>query len=283
MTFDARETSRNLGEPFQLFRFISGSSVYRYTTADHTILVGTESYVPNFPMQSAEFISSETDVRGKLNFEVAGDHEVASLFTISVPRTLTLTIFEGHENETEVRAGWSGRVVACEWKEDDTATISCESLITVLERNGLPYKFGSTCQHSLYRGGCNLDIYANSWVYPISAINGSIIAFDDLIGHATDDFAAGLVIAKGVDYRMVTFFNNSSGSMTLIRPFEGIAVGEYVRVARGCIRTSARCKALGNFANFLGFETVPNRNPFEGLTKSATSQGGVRTPARGFY
>ena len=272
MTYDAKETSRDSGHPYQLMEFTSGSEAYRYTTADQIIVYNNFNFMPGNPMQSVEVKETGTDDKGKLNFKVTRDHEIASLFLVTIPRTIYLKIYAGHVGETEHILIWTGRVVGCEWDEEDEATISCESSTTILSRNGLPYKFGATCQHTLYRGGCRLDINVNSELRPITSINGYFLTFASLIGYTpTNEFDGGLVIAKGFDYRMVISFDNSTGTLELIRPFEDIAAGELVRVAKGCNRTSTRCKELENFPNYLGFDTVPNRNPFEGILQTGVT------------
>jgi hypothetical protein len=270
MTFLTQETSRNLGKPFQLFLFRSGDTNYRYTTADHSIFVDTLEYVADQPMESVEIRETLVDNKGKLNFKVMRNHEIANLFLISNPRTISMTIFAGHEDDPndEIIILWTGRVVACDWDEDDQAVISCESATTVLSRNGLPYKFGGTCQHTLYRGGCGLDMFANSALYDLTSYSGYDMVFTDLIGLPANDYDAGLVVVNGVDYRMITAFDSDTGTLTLLRPFESVSVGESVRVARGCNRTSDRCIELNNFEHYLGFDTVPNRNPFEGLKQA---------------
>lgn len=276
MTFEARETSRDQGQPFQLMTFNSGIETFRYTTADHIIIDGSgNQFHPDHPMESAEIKETNTDDKGKLNFKVARSHEVAALFLISNPRTISLTIQAGHEGESEFINIWTGRVVACEWDEDDEATISCESATTVLSRNGLPYKFGGTCQHSLYRGGCRLDINdpTYSMLILVDNVDGYNLTFSELVGAPANDYDGGLVVINDVDYRMITGFDSGTGTVTLIRPFEDVDVGQLVRVARGCNRTSTRCKELNNFERFLGFDTVPTRNPFEGLKQAGISVG----------
>lgn len=274
MTFDALETSRNMGEPYQLLYFRSGATQYRYTTADHIISFSGSDYLPDNPMQSVEVVETNVDDKGKLNFTVMKDHEIAQLFTISTPRTVSLTVYSGHESDVvdnEVITIWSGRVVACEWSEDDTAEISCESVTTVLQRMGLPYKFGTTCQHSLFRGGCKLDMFANSTLEQVTTYTGSDVVISNLIGAAANEYDAGLMVFNGVDYRMITAFDSGTGTFTLLRPFENISIGDDIRVTRGCNRTSDRCKELINFQHFLGFETVPTRNPFNGLRQAGAT------------
>lgn len=274
MTFDARETSRNDGQPYHLLTFTSGITKYRYTTADHIIVDGqNNSYYPDNPMESIKVKETNTDDKGKLNFQVSRSHEIARLFLVSSPRTISLTVQAGHEGESEYINIWTGRVVACEWDEEDEATISCESATTVLARNGLPYKFGGTCQHSLYRGGCRLDINENSQLIEIDDVSGYEITFSELVGAPEDSYNGGLVSINDVDHRMVTGFNNVTGTLTLIRPFEDADAGQLARVALGCDRTSVRCKELDNFEHFLGFDTVPTRNPFEGLVQAGVIVG----------
>jgi len=275
MTFKTYEESSTLGEPYQLMEFKSGTEVYRYTTADHIITVATLQYLPDNPIQSVEIKETNIDDKGKLNFQVMRDHEIAQLFLISSPRTIGLTIFGGHESDAtqDIITLWTGRVMACEWDEEDEATISCESNTTILQRNGLPYTFGASCQHTLYRGGCNLDIYAYSSLMNVGSIDGYTVTFPELIGLPEETYIGGLIISDGVDYRMITEFDNTTGMLTLIRPFEKLEVNKLVRVAQGCDRSVTRCETLGNFPNYLGFNTVPTRNPFDGLRQSSYGGG----------
>lgn len=268
MTFIAQETGRNTGKPYQLFTFRAGDTAYRYTTADKIITVDTLQFLPDQPMESAEIKETNVDDKGKLNFKVMRNHDIANLFLISSPRSISLTIQAGHEGETEIINIWTGRVVACEWGEDDQATISCESVTTILQRSGLPYKFGFTCQHTLYRGGCQLDIFANSIVTPVDVVDGYTVVIPAIIGQPENSYNGGLIVKNSVDYRMITDFDNTTGTVSLIRPFEDLEQGEVVRVALGCNRSKERCIELNNFENFLGFTTVPNRNPFNGLSKA---------------
>lgn len=279
MTFKTYEESRNLGEPFQLFTFRAGNDFFRYTTADHIISVAGLDYLPDQPMESAEIKETNVDDKGKLNFKVMRNHDIANLFLISSPPAVSLTITAGHEGDpdSDIITIWTGRVVACEWGEDDEATLSCESATTVLQRSGLPYKFGTTCQHTLYRGGCALDIFANSALLPVSAVNGYAVTIPDIIGEPENNYNGGLLIRDGVNYRMITAFDNTTGTVQLIRPFEQLDAGDVIRVALGCNRSAERCKELENFENFLGFTTIPTRNPFSGLAKAGVKiNGGSR-------
>lgn len=281
MTYDAAETSRELGEPYQLLYFRSGDTAYRYTTADHVIIYLGADYLPTNPMQSVEVTETNVDDKGKLNFTVMKDHEIAKLFTKGTPRTVSLTVYSGHESDVddEVIPIWSGRVVACEWDEDDRAEVSCESVTTVLQRMGLPYKFGTTCQHTLFRGGCKLNLFANSYLKNVASYSGYTVTIPSLIGGPDNEYSGGVIIAKGVDYRMITGYDTLTGVFTLLRPFEDLSDGELVRVSKGCDRTSARCAELGNFDHFLGFETIPTRNPFEGLRQVGVTLANTETPS----
>jgi len=268
MTFKSVETGRNTGKPFQLFTFRAGDTSYRYTTADKIITIDTLQFLPDQPMESAEIKETNVDDKGKLNFKVMRNHDIANLFLISSPRAISLTIQAGHEGESELVNIWTGRVVACEWGEDDQATLSCESATTILQRSGLPYKFGFTCQHTLYRGGCTLDIFANSILTPVGSVAGYSVTIPAIIGQPDNSYNGGLLVKNEVDYRMITSFDSVTGTVGLIRPFEDLVAGEVIRVALGCNRSKERCIELGNFENFLGFTTIPNRNPFNGLTKA---------------
>ena len=274
MSFLEKEESREAGQPYQLFIFRANAQTYRYTTLDTEVVVGTTVYSPDQPMESVVVEETAEDSKGKLNFKVMRDHEVAQLFMITSPPTISLTILAGHVGEEEHQVIWTGRVVGCHWDEEDKGTISCESLRTVLSRTGLVYKFGPLCQHTLYRGGCKLDLFANSMEIPVASKSGYHITFGGaMIGAPTNEYNGGLVIRDNVEYRMIVDYDPAIGKVTLIRPFENLEDGEILRVARGCDRTPTRCQELGNFENILAFSTVPRRNPFKGLREAGVLAG----------
>ena len=57
---------------------------------------------------------------------------------------------------------------------------------------------------------------------------------------------------------------NTGTSITLLSPIADLDVGDAVLGIAGCQLTFAACDAYKNTFNFLGFDLIPEINPFDG-------------------
>lgn len=262
MTFETEDLKAYSSYPFQLFNFSSGGDDYYFTTADQEITYVGNVYLTSSPMKSAQISEDPEDSRGKLTFEVDNDHPVVLLFRVVVPRTVSLRIFAGHVGSSDYLSIWQGVVTNVIWKDDGKATIECESTLMVMKRMGLHYDFGPLCGHTVYRGGCGLDINANSVFTTIDNLSGRVVTASPVASAPTSDhYVGGVLIFNNRDYRLIEA--QSGSTVTINRQIAGLQIGDSIQIAAGCDRSSVRCKVLGNFPRFLGWETVPEKDLFK--------------------
>src|SRR4051812_4301074 len=120
MSFDARESSRSLGEPVDLYRFTynnpdfdDGVHTFCYTDAEASIVNDGLTYAPT-PLDRTAIASSGSLDKAAITVSLPKETEVAELFRIFPPSDIVaLTIFQGHFDDGEFIAIWSGRVLSC--------------------------------------------------------------------------------------------------------------------------------------------------------------------------
>lgn len=262
MSYELIETSDYLGHPVELCRFSRNTEVYTYTSADHAITHNGEIYDPSLPIKMSKPKISNNGGSESITLTVPRDHPVAVRYRLYVPGTgMAVTLFMGHVGDNDFIVGWQGRIIQVDWDNDGQALIKCESVRATMKRGGLPYRFGPLCQHAVYRGGCGLSIPAHSVDITIVTAVDNVIESPDLVALTDGEYLGGLVTFDTYDFR--TIIVDSGDSITINRPFEGVVAGDILRISKGCDKTVARCKALGNFENYFAFNTIPTENPFE--------------------
>jgi hypothetical protein len=273
VAIDTIEISEEDAAPVLLFLYEVGVIKYPYTTADMEIEKDGVIYSPSEVLESSSIEASADKKGAPLSITTDVDFEIAKIFLNDAPHTsMKLTIFLGHLGEAEYRVLWKGKVTNVNRVEDHKANISHEQNISIVNRGGLTYRYGANCNHSVYRGGCNLDFNANATDGTIQNIVGPVITATEFGLLPVGDLVGGIAVFNSTYYRMI--IAHDANDITLARGIPGLAIGSILKVASGCDKTVARCKVLGNFDNNLSFNTVPERNPFSGLSARANNTSG---------
>ena len=135
MSFFDKETSRNSGQPIELYEFKYGMYIYRYNTTSKDIEIDGNIYkAATLERQSIKLTSdirrSQLQITAPISFEVAG------FFRTSIPASpIFLTLKRKHRNDPEVIVEWIGRVVSAEW-DANKVTMTCESFYSTVQKNG---------------------------------------------------------------------------------------------------------------------------------------------------
>lgn len=257
---------------FDLVKFDVGATTYGYTSGAISRVHSGVTYRADQAMIVGETKEDKQTGHTSLELTVPIEHEIAQKFKVTAPsEDIKVTLMLGHEGDVdpEMLVVWSGYVssVSTQWEKDGTekqsAKLLCQSRLSTLYRLGLPYRYGSACQHTVYRGGCQLSLEANKLNVAVTAISGAIITATEIAAQPSTRFPAGL-IRFGTQWRDI--ISQSGSTVTLNYPFEGLSLGNSVSLFSGCDRSEARCIALGNFENILRFD-IPTKNIFvTGLT-----------------
>lgn len=268
MSFPIEVAKRDASTLVQLFKFSRGASVFGYSTAGRSVVYGGVTYRYDTSLQMGTVrTQGNSGISDNIEVQVPASHAVAQIYRTFFPSTpIKLEIMLGFQDDLaqDFKITWVGYVISCSFSESAmaksrTAKLVCEPRLAVLNRNGLPYRFGSTCQHSVYRGGCDLNMASHEFLCTVEAITGNNLTLSGIAGTGTE-FNSGLLLFGEGDWRDVV--GHSGSVVTINFPIDGLVMGSQVKVYRGCNKTLARCIELGNASKILKFD-IPSKNMFD--------------------
>lgn len=267
MTFDARETSIQAGQPLRLYEFQRGLIRFRYTNADRAIEFETQTFDPVAISDDGIRQTGEPNADALL-IVCPHDLAVAQLFRGAPPAAeIAVIIRDLHFGESEAAIAFLGSIDGVSFPTPGRAEISCQSLAASMRRPGLRLTWERGCPHSLYDHNCrvNRDLFAVPAT--IQSMTGSTITSGAFDAFADDYFPGGYVewsIGLGeTDRRGVE--RQVDDTLTLLGGTDGLAVGMEVTGYPGCPRTIAICDSrFDNVPNYGGFPHLPGKSPFDG-------------------
>lgn len=264
MTYLALETSRDDGQPIELYKFRRGVDEWTYASGDASVVHLGATYTPATIARSEPDLAQGAQRSGaSLTLEVPRDFAVASLFrgVAPPPGTVTLTIYRKHRADAEVVTYWVGRVRGVSWA-GARATLECEGLDAMLKRPALRRGVGINCEHMLYDQGCGLVATAFRATGTLASIAGATLQAAVFATQANGWWVSGFVRVGNDDYRMVTA--HTGDTVTVLSPFEDLAAGDAIEVFAGCDRTFATCGSkFNNQPRFGGWPYWPEKNPYK--------------------
>jgi uncharacterized phage protein (TIGR02218 family) len=129
----------------------------------------------------------------------------------------------------------------------------------LLQQNMPRNTYQTGCIHTLYDTGCTLVRSAHTTSYTVTTANNLALNYS---GAPSDPSVYQLGVAAitsglGVGQRRAIDASNSTG-VTLAYPLLTVpAPGDTFTLTEGCDKSTARCTALSNIANFRGFPAIP--------------------------
>ena len=135
--------------------------------------------------------------------------------------------------------------------------ISCDSLYTTLQREGLPARISLTCRHTLYGANCGAIQSSFANPFTVSGIASKTFTVSG-ITNPTGFFSRGIATINGQTRAIVT---QAGTTITLSNPFTGVQSG-ILNLYPGCALTQTACIGFSNLDNFGGFAYIPPKNPF---------------------
>jgi hypothetical protein len=292
MTYDARTSSIDAGNPVQLFRFTYGSlsaEVLAYTThtdeitVDHGAPVGEITYLP-VPVQRDNIVSSGSLDNSAVKVSLDIGTEIAELFRIYPPSSvMSLVIYEGHldDPDEEFLVIWSGRVVAVS-RRGSELQLSAEPIATQMRRSGLRRHYQLGCPLILYGkdlglGTCEASKAAGTVQGIIAGISGTMITLEPGWEYGLDPakFIRGSVewqpAGRSTEYRTILRVSGDNVSLSGIP--SGLEIGDPIDLVLGCNHRAfavdgGDCEALHNaLPSYGGHPFIPivgviNKNPF---------------------
>lgn len=265
MTYEARETSMQLGEPLELYEFNYGMNVYRFTSAQTEVNHNSETWEPAFLRRGSIDFSAE-DGRNNLKIDTVRNFTIADLYRIMPPTdVILLTVHRLHAGDGESIVAWSGRLLNVEFSGSRAAMI-CEPITTSLKRTGLRRIYQRQCSHVLYGSACSVNKADFAVPVTLSGVTGVTLGSATFGLYADGFFAGGYIefLNDGViERRFITA--HSGTQITINMPLLALAGGDSITAYAGCDHTMPTCKnTFNNLNNFGGFPYTPQKNPFGG-------------------
>lgn len=272
MTFSDRELSNFDGKPISLYEFTRGSLAWRYNTSDRdiTLGVGVDAVVYEaVPVSDSGVHQSGQPSADNFEVTLPADAAVALLYRATAPTDrVWLKVRRMHHGDTEAPVTWVGSIAQATQRDEATAVLVCQSLVSSFEANGLRLTWQRSCPHFLYDGQCRADKAAFAVAATVVLLDGLSVQVSSVGGHAAGWFSGGMiewvVEAEVLDRRMVE--THVSGSiLTLLGSTDGLTVGKAVTLYPGCNRTVQQCnEKFANLPNYGGVPHLPGKSPFDG-------------------
>lgn len=267
MTFDARETSIEGGQPLRLYEFRRGLIRWRYTDADRPITFLGETFQTLAISDDGIRYSGETSA-DVLKVTVPWSNPVARLYRgIPPSEDIELWVRDMHYGDTEAIIQWIGSIQTVQFPSPERAVIVCQNVTATLDRPGLRLGYERGCVHALYDHNCKVDREEFVVAATIEALNGLQVSSAVLDTFADGWFNAGYIewdLTLGeVETRAIEIHVGST--IQLMGGTQGLSLEQLVRFYPGCARIAEVCNnKFNNLPRYGGIPHLPGRSPFDG-------------------
>lgn len=272
MTFGARETSRTLGKPDTLIRFIHQSTYYAYTDAEQSITFGVDGagqplvYQP-IPLRPDSVTASGTLDKAILKIQLPRSAEVCELFRVFPPSdVVSCTILQGHQGDADFNVVWAGRSLSAS-HSGSTCTMNCEPISTSMKRPGLRRRWQYGCPLPLYGPQCKV-VQANfTRTTEAISVSSAVVTLPAGWNGVFDPsrFLDGLIqwtTALGiVELRSIIRVDVANRRLTVSGRLSSLGAGDAVQVSLGCNHQMDGCDVFANIQNYGGQPWIPKQNP----------------------
>jgi uncharacterized phage protein (TIGR02218 family) len=259
MSYDAQEQSQYGSQPYELFLFSTSGQNFYLTSADQTITYLGNTYQPT-TIQRSEFEHTNEVVSGQIKVRIPKNHPLAALFIPYLPPTpMALTIFGSHYSDSETVVIFSGKVASARFTDECELTVNSD--LYILQRQIPIQLYQAACPHVFGDAGCKFPLGTVTYTGTIATVNstGDVITAAAFSGTAFS--LRGGYFQRGNDVRMIV--DHTGNQITLMSGISGLNVGDACTAVAGCMHTYSDCNARNNVANFLGFDLIPQTNPFD--------------------
>jgi uncharacterized phage protein (TIGR02218 family) len=267
-SFDTLESSVESSRPIELYAIALGSENYYYTSAEDTITVGGQDYLPEAIARNQVEQGADASDR-TVSLTLPSSNAFAAQYIENVPGVkATVTVYRYQRDESPSYATqvllFKGTVQSVRFSQDGTsAEVAVRSIETALNRNLPKFSFMGMCNHFLYDANCGVSPSSYSFTGAVTDETEANITVTGANASGLD-FTGGYARPVGVnDFRLVLF--QSGDTLTLILPFSDPVLGGNIQLFAGCdhIIDGDCALVFNNVANFGGFPFVPNRNVFQ--------------------
>jgi len=261
MSYAIRENSVQAGDPVELYKFEAAGEAWRVTSGQRPRVYLGEVYEP-LAITRSELSQTLEQQSGRITITLPRDHAIAQQFRGYLPaEPVRLTLARGHEGEAEIIAYTGFEVLSA--KFGDACELTVGPPQEKLKRRIPPQEYQRRCNHILFDAGCTLDREDFREPATLTFVSGVTVRAAEFATLGSGWFDSGY-LEKGNERRMI--LRHVGDTIELITAMPSLAVGDAVDVFAGCLRTASVCNSkFSNLVNFLGFEFIPQKNPFRGV------------------
>jgi len=270
MSHDTLEKSRHSANPVECYRIQSGSTTWRYTSADQRVSIsvagdGVFAYVPE-ALSRGELSFSQEESSGVVEITVPRWNPVAKLFIpFTPPNPINLTIYRLHADDGSVIIAFRGSIVRASFSGSE-AVLTCAPVAAALSRSIPRIACQARCSWALYSAGCTIDPEDFKDVGTVASVSGLDVTAT-VFGTQVDGwFTLGyLELSDGTRRRITAHVGNTA---TLQSPIIGLTAGTAFSAFAGCDLLETTCVTkFNNLVNHMGHKRLPTRNPYQlGMT-----------------
>lgn len=246
----------------ELYEFTSGSTVYRYTSANADVSHGGHTWEA-VPIERSSIVSSENPKAEPLQIDTVHDHPV-SMLHIAIPPDQPVSVVVFDYDGTTSTALWRGKIAGVTW-EGARSYLDCRSSRVSHDRPGPRGRYQTMCRHALYGRACGVDKDLFKVVGTVTALSTtnprSFTSLAVEMEPTPAQYTGGYVLMNSQSRLITQVF--ADGVVLLSAPVVGIAVGMSFEAFKGCDRSQSTCKnKFNNVENFGGITTFPIHNPY---------------------
>lgn len=284
MSYTGQEQAVETGRPIELYFFRNSviiTQVYAYTSGPREVTYNSQLYVPRaISRTDPEVEQSDVGADQDLKVTLPATDELVNPRWISTipPGKDELTIFRYHASDggtPETVTYWKGFIDSVSFTGEQAATLRVLSEGGYLRREIPKRTYRGLCGHVLFDGGCKVARPSFLFSVTVTAMSADGLTITvngaGISGQAASYFLGGELHKMNGDRRMVLTFTDGgggSGTITVMLPFSGVAIGDTLELTAGCDHVIGTCRTkFSNEVNYGGFPWIPTRNPFDaGIT-----------------
>ena len=266
MTSEARDQSRESGEPIYFYAFMRGTVTWRYTSADRDL-----------PYAGNDFTKASIT---HSNIKSGGDSGGQSI-SITMPRTLDVatnwfpwppadvimcTIFCQHAGETDAQVIFSGRVLQPKWS-DATLTLVSEDMLSITRGAAPAPRLQRSCWKTAYSTEFGIDPDDYRVAGTISAMDGFTLTIAAAATFPDGRLVNGVLEWERPDGLLMsrTIEMHAGSDITIDYGDISLEVGLDVSLLPGYRQSWDDANDyFDNAVNCGSLEYIPSRNPHDG-------------------
>ena len=264
-SYDAEESSLENSQPYEVYRFLLGSTEYLFTSAEDEVIVDGKTYAPSEIKRSV--IGLGKGERTKvLTVSVAINNSLAQRYVGPPPgERAVLTIFRVQRDDGSASPAliYSGSIKTVSYpKNGQFAEILVQTIEAQTNRQVPRFTYMGMCNHLLYDANCGIVQSSHQHLGAVTLVDNNEITIAGLSASGLGVLGGFMISASGIEKR--TILAVTGDVVTVLLPMETDPTGTTISIFAGCNRVLTQDCAVVylNEINFGGFAFVPNRNVF---------------------